>query len=287
MEPMTQMDTGSWLNRVGALGRDFRPALPAALGAVALTFLFAAVMPMAWVRGLSWNLYLDRLSPVFLPPVEDSGRLALAIAMALVAGLLAVLVALALAKPGVQGNAAMNRRIAARARKQDGDSYPLPRRAADRHPDDSPRPPISAARDLPAEGLGPIFVKASVDPVETEAGDLPFVNREIMGDETAEEDDDYLELTLDAQTSDDNMMVENVDASPVFEDAGAFENPASLGAMVARFETGMARRRQIRDGGEHPTMTAKAANEDEEPEIDFALEAALSTLQRMNRTAIG
>ncbi len=30
-------------------------------GAAALTFLFAAVMPMAWVFGIGWNLYLDRL----------------------------------------------------------------------------------------------------------------------------------------------------------------------------------------------------------------------------------
>src|SRR3546814_364049 len=44
-----------------AVMRALRPAVPAVIGAAALTFLFAAVMPLAWVTGISWNLYLDRL----------------------------------------------------------------------------------------------------------------------------------------------------------------------------------------------------------------------------------
>ena len=48
-----------------ALLRALQPAIPAVIGAAALTFLFAAVMPFSWVAGISWNLYLDRLSNAF------------------------------------------------------------------------------------------------------------------------------------------------------------------------------------------------------------------------------
>ena len=66
----------------GALLRALRPALPAAIGAAELTFLFAAVMPMSWVAAISWNLYLDRLSDYFVPPVGNAARLILALGMA-------------------------------------------------------------------------------------------------------------------------------------------------------------------------------------------------------------
>ena len=61
-----------------ALLRALQPAIPAVIGAAALTFLFAAVMPFSWVAGISWNLYLDRLSDLFVPPIGNGGRLALA-----------------------------------------------------------------------------------------------------------------------------------------------------------------------------------------------------------------
>ena len=60
----------------------------------------------------------------------------------------------------------------------------------------------------------------------------------------------------------------------------------SLGAMVARFEAGLSRRRL--------DVVAKAAIPvsdgfvaEPEPEVDFALEAALGTLQRMTRQSVG
>src|SRR3546814_16299720 len=65
-----------------AVMRALRPAVPAVIGAAALTILFAAVMPLAWVTGISWTLYLDRLSPLFEPPVGTGGRLALALGLA-------------------------------------------------------------------------------------------------------------------------------------------------------------------------------------------------------------
>src|SRR3546814_12783622 len=48
--------------KAGALLRALRPAVPAVISAAAMIFLFAAVMPLSWVAGISWNLYLDRLS---------------------------------------------------------------------------------------------------------------------------------------------------------------------------------------------------------------------------------
>ncbi len=63
---------------LAALWRGIRPALPVAIGAAALTFLFVAVMPLAWVATVSWQLYLDRLSDFFLSPIGNAGRLALA-----------------------------------------------------------------------------------------------------------------------------------------------------------------------------------------------------------------
>src|SRR3546814_16655664 len=60
----------------------------------------------------------------------------------------------------------------------------------------------------------------------------------------------------------------------------------SLGAMVARFEVGLTRRRQdaIAKAAipSAPGFAAKA-----EPAVDFALEAALSTLQRLTRPSVG
>ena len=60
----------------------------------------------------------------------------------------------------------------------------------------------------------------------------------------------------------------------------------SLGAMVARFEAGLARRRQDAAAqATAPATTGVAAAE--ELEVDFALEAALSTLHRMTRQSVG
>lgn len=60
----------------------------------------------------------------------------------------------------------------------------------------------------------------------------------------------------------------------------------SLGAMVARFEAGLSRRRQDAVAKAAIPASDSVALEPE-PEVDFALEAALSTLQRMNRQSVG
>ena len=257
-----------------ALWQGVRPAMPAVIGAGALTFLFAAVMPLAWVAGISWNLYLDRLSDFFVPPVGNAGRLALAIGMAMIAALLAGLVALLVAKPVVRGNGQFHRRVSSRAKRQAEAEAVPPRRRADMHPDDAPRPPIRAGRDLPVGGLGPLVAPATID----DADDLDLALVDIAGPED--------ELVL-ADLAPIDYAADDADA-PWLQPA-EIKRPAmpervdnSLGAMVARFEAGLAQRRQA--AAAQPAVVA--ANEDV-AQPDFALEAALSTLQRMTRVAVG
>lgn len=256
-------------DRIAALWRALRPAVPAVIGASALTFLFVAVMPMAWVASIGWQLYLDRLSDLFVPPVGNGGRLALAIGMTTIAALLAGLAALAF--PGPRG--AVTRLLQRRGSADDV----LPRRRADAHPDDAPRPPIRAGRDLPEGGLGPLVPQTSEtlpDPVETAV------------DAAAEEELILADLAPVDYAPDDGdapWLQPAEIAGRVIPDAA----DTSLGAMVARFEAGLERRRAVVDGaadGAPPTLAASA----EGPvEVDFALEAALSTLSRMTRRAVG
>ncbi|WP_077146119.1 hypothetical protein [Sphingopyxis sp. KK2] len=256
---------------LAALWQGVRPALPAVIGAGALTFLFAAVMPLAWVAGISWNLYLDRLSDFFLPPVGNAGRLALAIGMATIAALLAGLVALLIAKPAVRGNDQLNRRVSARAKREAEAEAVLPRRRADMHPDDAPRPPIRAGRDLPVGGLGPLAT-----PVADEAGDYGLAPM----DRAEDEDELVLADLAPVDYADDDADAPWLQPAEIKRPAMPERVDNSLGAMVARFEAGLAQRRQA------AAATPVPANEDiEQP--DFALEAALSTLQRMSNRALG
>jgi len=259
------MDEGSETTgngRRAAVWSVLRPAMPAVIGAAALTFLFAAVMPMAWVAGISWNLYLDRVSDFFLPPVGNAARLIMALGMATVAALIAGFVALIVARPGASGLAAFRRRGG--SADADTDYVPV-RRRADLHPDDLPRAPIRAGRDLPAEGLVP---SASV-PV----------------DEALHEDElvlaDLAPVEIEEPGTEPWLQPAEL-AGPVLPDPA--DN--SLGAMVARFEAGLSRRRVVRAAAPAIPMPEGVASEDE-GEIDFALEAALGTLQRMNRQANG
>lgn len=248
-----------------AMMRALRPAVPAVIGAAALTFLFAAVMPLAWVGGISWNLYLDRLSPLFEPPVGNGGRLALALGMAAVAALIAGLVALALARPD-----AVSPRLRRGARAEaeaDADlDNVLPRRRADFHPDDPPRPPLRAGRDLPAGGLAPFSAAREAEqPLEAPVADLAPA-------EPAEGDEPWLQ--------------------PAELAAPRRADPAdrSLGAMVARLEAGLARRQRVEAPVPAPPPVPDepvAATEGPGGAVDFALEAALGTLQRMNRQVAG
>lgn len=278
----------SWRDGVYALARALRPAVPAVIGAAALTFLFAAVMPIAWVAAISWNLYLDRLSALFEPPVGNGGRLALALGMAAVAPVIAALVALALAKPEA---------LRLRKVRAGDDSEEAPRRRrADLHPDDPPRPPLRAGRDLPPQGLGPAAMPSLAEPSrgagESVAADMTFVSA-AMGTpprEASGEDELVLADLAPAEPAPGEepwLQPAELTGAVAIPAVPAMPDPAdqSLGAMVARFEAGLARRREARLAPQ--TATGARASEDEGETVDFALEAALGTLQRLNRQAVG
>ena len=257
-----------------------RPAVPAVIGAGALTFLFGALMPMQWVAGIGWNLYLDRLSDLFVPPIGNGARLVLALGMAGVAALIGGIVALLIARPHEMGLARRPRprAVAADAAAEAADTAP-PRRRADRHPDDPPRPPIHAGRDLPAEGLFPTA------PTPATGEGAPIAPH-------GEEEDEL--VLADLAPVEDMAAGEEPWLQPAAIDAGpALPDPAdnSLGAMVARLEAGLARRRgqpaAATPAAPVPDAPVGDAQPDDSEDIDFALEAALGTLQRMNRHATG
>ena len=288
-------ETMEIVRKKGSLGRimrGLRPAAPATVGAFALTFLFAAMMPMPWIASLCWNLYLDIVHPVFAPPLGNAARVGVALGFALIAALIALVAALALVKPAVKGNREMNRRVAARARQAQSaaeppeqDSQALRRRRVDGHPDAPAVAPISAGRDLPAGGLGPVNPDTGAS--------LARVNYGLAGG------GDDIAMPLDLDTAillDDAEPALELGAGQVWTEtpqpAAAWHDPGdtSLGAMVARFEDGLNQRR-TRPAAPTPTAlqgdAPPAANEDDGPAVDLALEAALSTLQRMSRSAIG
>ena len=254
--------------------RALQPAIPAVIGAAALTSLFAAVMPFSWVVGISWNLYLDRLSDLFVPPIGNGGRLALALGMSAVAAVIAGFVALLIARPDAAGLSSLRDRFRRTPVEADDGEPVLTRRRVDLHPDDPPRPPIRAGRDLPPGGLGAIGVGV----VETSrAADfyLDDPDELVLADLAPEEDFDGNEPWLQpAEIS-----------RPAMPDAA----DKSLGAMVARLEAGLARRHQAstEQDATAATLVPDEAIADDEPEMDLALEAALSTLHRMTRQSVG
>ena len=268
-------------SRLRAMLRALQPTLPAVIGAAALTFLFAAVIPMAWVAGISWNLYLDRLSDLFVPPVGNAARLVLALAMSAIAALIAAFVALLIKEPEASGLSALRRR-ASRTVEEEASDYVPPRRRADLHPDDLPRAPIRAGRDLPAEGLG-----VWVAPTETSSETDPFLSPAVPETADWSEVDELILADLAP------VEIEEPGAEPwlqpVAASGPALPDPAdnSLGAMVARLEFGLSRKRLPAAATLPIPVNDPVVGEEGEAEIDFSLEAALSTLQRMNRQTQG
>lgn len=264
-----------------ALLRALQPAIPAVIGAAALTFLFAAVMPFSWVAGISWNLYLDRLSDLFVQPIGNGGRLALALGMSAIAAVIAGFVAVLIAKPEAAGLSSLRerfRRTSQEVESDDSEEILTRRRRVDQHPDDPPRPPIRAGRDLPAGGLDGSAIAEPVAPGlwlgEAEA-DVEPADELVLADLAPEEefDGDAPWLQPAEMTSPPPPMPDPADKS--------------LDAMVARFEAGLARRRQAAPISAAAIPVPGAVAPESEPEVDFALEAALSTLQRMTRQSAG
>lgn len=258
-----------------ALLRALQPAIPAVIGSAALTFLFAAVMPFSWVAGISWNLYLDRLSDLFVQPIGNGGRLALALGMSAIAAVIAGFVAVLIAKPEASGLSSLRerfRRTSQDVESDDSEEILTRRRRVDLHPDDPPRPPIRAGRDLPAGGLDGSAIAEPVTPGlwlgEAEVDEL------VLADLAPEE-----EFDGDAPW----LQPAEMTAPPPLPDPA----DKSLDAMVARFEAGLARRRQATPVSTAAIPMSDAVEPESEPEVDFALEAALSTLQRMTRQSVG
>ena len=273
-------------NRAGsmaiALLRALQPAIPAVIGAAALTFLFAALMPFSWVSAISWNLYLDRLSDLFVPPVGNGGRLALALGMSAVAAAVAGLVALLIAKPEAAGLSRLRNPFRRASEAADDDEPVLTRRRVDLHPDDPPRPPIRAGRDLPAGGLGAIEPRPIEVPVSSGSRPDPWSGEAVS---PAGEDELILADLAPEEEFDGEapwLQPARMTAPPPMPDPA----DRSLGAMVARFEAGLSRRRH--DAVAKPEIpVAEGVVTLDEPEVDFALEAALGTLQRMTRQSVG
>lgn len=293
---------------LGPIWRGFRPAMPATVGAFALTFLFAAMMPMPWIGAICWNLYLDSIHPIFAPPLGNAARIGVALGLAIIAALIALVIALAMVKPAVKGNQAMNQRVAKRARQavsdddaeaEAEDSQILRRRRIDGHPDAPPVAPIMADRDLPVGGLGPVR-PAAVDyglggGGMTATAAAPFAGPSGQDADQADDDgDDLLDLGFAEQLHDDAPAEFGAAAPPFAAPAPApvAADDGTLGAMVARFEAGLDRRRNRpqRSDAAAPSPIgpgAAPANEDDGPVVDLALEAALATLQRMSKSAVG
>lgn len=263
-----------------ALLRALQPAIPAVIGAAALTFLFAAVMPFSWVAGISWNLYLDRLSDLFVQPIGNGGRLALALGMSAIAAVIAGLVAVLIAQPEAAGLSSLRerfRRTSHEVESDESEEILTRRRRVDLHPDDPPRPPIRAGRDLPAGGLDGSAIAEQLAPglwpgeAEVEADEADEL---VLADLAPEE-----EFDGDAPW----LQPAEMTSPPPMPDPA----DKSLEAMVARFEAGLARRRQAAPVSTAAIPTPDAAEPESDPEVDFALEAALSTLQRMTRQSVG
>ncbi len=261
-----------------ALLRALQPAIPAVIGAAALTFLFAAVMPFSWVAGISWNLYLDRLSDLFVQPIGNGGRQALAFGMSAFAALIAGLVALLIAKPEAAGLSSLRnrfRRTSPEVESDDSEEILTRRRRVDLHPDDPPRPPIRAGRDLPVGGLdGSAIAERSAPGLWLDEAATDDADELVLADLAPEE-----EFDGDAPW----LQPAEMTSPPPMPDPA----DKSLDAMVARFEAGLARRRQAAPVSTTAIPVPEAVAPESEPEVDFALEAALSTLQRMTRQSVG
>lgn len=259
---------GSTLARVL---RGLRPTAPAAFAGFAAGMSFALLMPMAWLSAVCWNLYLDKLHPIFIEPLGGAARIGVGLGLGVIVMLTAAAVVLALATPTGQAWLA---RFGRQAPANDFSEFAdvdeatpsfARRRSADIHPDAPPVTPINALRDLPAAGLGPVAVEAP-------ANDRTAIDAGAIGELA---DDDALELIEVAAYVDlaEAVVPVEADANP----AAPAPEDNSLGAMVARLEAGLERQRwdMMDNGGTAP------------PAVDLALEAALSTLARMNKVAVG
>jgi hypothetical protein len=281
-----------------------RPILPWALGLALLILLAGLYAPQHVISWLSWQLYLDRLSLSFRPPLAFEGRALLSIGASCIILLLSMLVGLMMPKRS-RNRAVIKRHSGPSWRFFRGDSSvldatfaprhhfaeflddPLPyRNAADAHPDDAPRPPLRAGSELPAGGLAPPkYPEPSLQGVEN----VDMSQRDAAADAPQGEapsfavNDDAPDIIPGQEP-----WLQSVEArGPARPSA----KDLSLSAMVARLEAGLSSRRRVAEPlAVPPTIPVPepaATPSVEDHKVDVALEAALGTLKRLNMRAAG
>lgn len=199
---------------------------------------------------------------------------------------------------------------------------PLPRYRRDRHPDDAPRPPISAQRDLPAGGLDGVRVEDigridAVPPVQTQ--DMPPSTTPAAAYAASDRRRGGLE-SADLSQDDGGAVAQDGDPSPPPEQAQqartepsepsqsepwlrsadqgrpaeAASRDLTLSELVARLEARLARRRRpvaelvaAAAAIPIPVPASPPPMTVADHQVDLALEAALGTLQRMNLRVVG
>lgn len=272
-------------------------------------FISFFYVPDLWAALFAWHLYLDRLHPIFLHAAQFCARAAMGGMAGTAALLFFTFLTLLFTRPrsaylAVEDGAAVSwwelslvdddvltelatAHAASQASSRESTAAaPDPdvpmRNRWDLHPDDAPRAPLSAERDLPAGGLTamrsdpppPALSEPQPDPAAEQGRAAPY------------------------QPTIEDPWLQPVERSGPPSPA---PHDVSLSALVMRLEARLARRRRhIAMSANPPHNSAQPAEPDppiaapEPPpmtvsdhSIDLALEAALSTLQRMNLRTIG
>ncbi|MCC2601721.1 hypothetical protein [Sphingopyxis yananensis] len=340
--------------RAPSLWTAFRRAAFLPWCAAFLVFVTFFYLPETWLASTAWQLYLDRLHPLFTMPASLSARAWMGGAAALIVFLLLTLVMLLLPRGrprlllvshadaksiwalSIVDQRLLDDMIADQGSAETGPDaaeepsetphpnadVPTPRNRWDRHPDDSPRAPISAERELPAGGLDGVRTHDAADPDVMDAPDTDTprdssaraaaLSAEHIGGEALVSDDRLADNAHQHRASEEkqapeqpeqpeppaqNPAAQGGEADPwlqsVHQDgpAAPAADDVSLSALVARLEARLARRRRPIA----PVMAQAAPMPAPDPapmtvadhQVDLALEAALGTLQRMNLRAVG
>lgn len=284
-----------------------RAAVWPAMVAVA-AFISFLYLPDLWVALTAWHLYLDRLHPIFIPATQFAARAAMggmaALALFWVLTFLTLLLTRSRSRScylAVEHAAAVSRwelsRVDDDVLNELSASYiastpasaepmvtaepDMPTRNRwDQHPDDAPRAPLSAERDLPAGGLAAMAAEPPPATPTAAATAAKLAQAPIA------------EPAPDAPSpriNDDPWLLPVERSGPPSPAA----HDVSLSALVMRLEARLARRRRPLGQEAPPEPPADIPKPETPPmtvsdhSIDLALEAALRTLQRMNMRAVG
>lgn len=334
--------------RVPLLWAAFRRAAFLPCCAALLVFITFFYLPETWLAGTAWQLYLDRLHPLFTMAASLSARAWMGGAAALIVFLLLTLVMLLLPRLASHADAnsiwalsivdqtllddmiADHRSVEIGPDATDEPSetphpnadIPTPRNRWDRHPDDSPRAPISAERELPAGGLDGVRTHDAADPDVIASPDTvsphassaraAALSADHIGGEALVSDDRLPDNAHQHRPSEEkqapeqpaqpeppaqNPAAQGEEADPWLQSvdqdgpAAPAADDVSLSALVARLEARLARRRRpiapVMAQADPMPAPDPAPMTVADHQVDLALEAALGTLQRMNLRAVG